>query len=178
MKSAALLLAAFCLTTLTASAAVPSADQVLKEAKEKATAEQKVIFVYFTASWSGWCTNLDAFLERDDVKSVFEKYFVRVKLVALETAEYKAQENPGANALLRKLGGPDGLPYSAFLNAQGALIVNSKRPSKSGGRTANIGYPVHFEEVEWFIEMLRKAAPTMPEDDLKTIRAALKNPKK
>jgi len=42
-------------------------------------------------------------------------------------------ENPGADALLRQLGGPSGLPYSAFLDAQGHLIINSKRQGENIG---------------------------------------------
>jgi len=32
--------------------------------------------------------------------------------------------------------------------------------------------------VEWFVEMMRKAAPKMSAADLKTVEAALKSPKK
>jgi hypothetical protein len=81
----------------------------------------------------------------------------------------KALENPGADALLQKLGGPAGLPYSAFLDAQGSLIVNSKREGQ------NIGYPGEPQEIDWFMLMMKKAAPKMSETDLKTIEAALRS---
>src|SRR5438045_6073586 len=124
MRTPLLLVASFA-AVLTTNAAPSSCAEVLAAAKEKAAAEHRAIFVHFGASWCGWCKRLDAFLEQPDIKPVFEKYFVPVKLVVQESDKNKDLENPGADALLKKLGGPDGLPYSAFLDAQGVLIVNS-----------------------------------------------------
>ena len=42
----------------------------------------------------------------------------------------------------------------------------------------NIGYPGQPEEIDWFIQMMRKAAPNMSQDDLKAIETALKSCKK
>jgi len=162
------IIAIFTLSAFLASAAPPSADQVLTDAKAKAAAEHKAIFLHFGASWCGWCKKLDAFLDRQDIKPVFEKYFVPVKLVVQENEKNKALENPGADKLMTQLGGPSGLPYSAFLNPEGALMVNSKRDGE------NIGYPAKAEEIDWFVEMMKKAAPKMEERDLKTIESALR----
>jgi thiol-disulfide isomerase/thioredoxin len=164
--------------TAVSLAEAPSADQELAQARAKAATEQKTIFVHFGASWCGWCRKLDAFLEKPEVKPVFEKYFVPVKLVVQEDDKHKSLETPGADAWLQKLGGPAGLPYTAFLDAKGALIVNSKRPSTVNQDGENIGYPGSPEEVEWFVKMMRKAAPKMSETDLKTIETALQLSKK
>ena len=171
MKITSSLLAAVSLTALTAFAGPPSSDQVIAQAKAKASAEQKAIFLHFGASWCGWCKRLDAFLDRKDVKPVFEKYFVPVKLVVQEKEKDKALENPGADALLTKLGGPAGLPYSAFLDSKGALIANSKDSSGN-----NIGFPAQPDEIDLFVQMMKKAAPKMSEQDLNVIKSAL-NPK-
>jgi thiol-disulfide isomerase/thioredoxin len=160
-----------------AVAETPSAEEILTQTKTKALAEDKAIFLHFGASWCGWCRKLDAFLERPDIKPVFEKYFVPVKLVVQENEKNKALENPGAEALLKKLGGPAGLPYSAFLDSQGALIVNSRHPSAVREDGENIGYPGQPSEIDWFMQMIRKAAPKISEEDAKTIETALRHPK-
>ena len=163
------ILAVCAAVTLLAHAEPPAADSLISTAKAKAAAEHKAIFVHFGASWCGWCKRLDAFLVRPDIKPVFEKYFIPVKLVVQEDEKNKALENPGADAVLKGLGGPSGLPYSASLDAQGALIVNSKRNGE------NIGYPAAPEEIAWFVQMMKKAGPRMSPDDLKTIETALRS---
>ncbi len=172
MKTMALVLATLALNPLATLAKAPSAEEVLAPVKAKASAEKKAIFLHFGASWCGWRKKLDAFLDRSDIKPVFEKYFIPLKLVVQENEKNKALENPGADALLKKLGGPDGLPYSAFLDARGEMIVNSKREG------ANIGYPGQPNEVDWFLQMMKKAAPSISQDDLKIIETALRKPSK
>jgi thiol-disulfide isomerase/thioredoxin len=172
MRAIVPVLAASCVIATLAYAEAPTADQVLAPAKAKAAAEHKAIFLHFGASWCGWCKRLDAFLDRPDIKPVFEKYFIPVKLVVQENDKNKALENPGADALLKNLGGPAGLPYSAFLDAKGVLIVNSKF------KVENIGYPADPSDIDWFIQMMKKASPNMSPDDLKTIETALRSFKK
>jgi hypothetical protein len=46
--------------------------------------------------------------------------------------------------------------------------VNSKREGQ------NIGYPSQPEEIDWFVQMMKAAAPKMDEKDLKTIESALR----
>src|ERR1039458_8722008 len=169
MRAIIPVLAVFAVTASLAYAETPTTDQVLAQAKTKAAAEHKAIFVHFGASWCGWCRRLDAFLDRPDIKPVFDKYFIPVRLVVQENEKNKALENPGADALLKQLGGPSGLPYSAFLDAKGGLIVNSKRNG------ANIGYPGEPAQVDCFIVMMKKAAPNIAQDDLKTIETALRS---
>ncbi len=152
--------------------AFASAEEVMAQAKVKASAEDKAIFLHFGASWCGWCRKLDAFLEQPDIKPVFERYFVPVKLVVQENEKKKALENPGADDLLRKLGGPSGLPYFAFLDSHGAVIVNSKHDGQ------NIGYPGEPDEIDWFLQMIRKAAPKVSEQDVKVIETALRHARK
>ena len=159
-------------------AAPPPAGELIAKAGVKAVADGKAIYVHFGASWCGWCQKHDTFLEQPAIKPVFEKYFVPVKIVVQESEKNKGLENLGGEALLEKFGGPSGLPFSAFLDAKGALIVNSKRVSEKAPQGENIGHPFAPEEIDWFVVMMKKAAPKMTVEDLKTIETALRAQKK
>ena len=93
----------------------------------------------------------------------------------LESADKKKLENPGGEAVLGKLGGRgSGLPFFAFVDAKGELIVNSKRTGDGG----NIGHPIEPDEIAWFMGMLEKSAPTTAKAERKTIEAWLKGQKR
>ncbi len=168
----AVLLLGLQLLSLDLLAEPPSSEELLAKARQKAVAEHKTVFVHFGASWCAWCGRLDGFLDRADIKPVLERYFVPVELVVQEQGKNEKLNTPGADALLARLGGFDeGIPYFAFLDAEGALIVNSKAP----GSGRNIGYPGEPAEVDWFGQMMRKAAPNASKADLAAIEAALRN---
>ena len=113
-------------------------------------------------------------MEKPEIKPVFDKYFVELKLVVQENAKNKALENRGSDVFMKNLGGPAGLPYFAFLDATGRTIVTSKRPNGSG---ENIGFPAQPAEIDWFLQMLRKAAPKISDEELKTVESTLRNQK-
>ncbi len=159
------------LTTTRTMASPPPADLVMAQAQAKAAKEHKAIFLHFGASWCGWCKRLDAYLDRPEVKPVLEKYFVLVTLDIQEHGEKKALENAGGDAYAEKFGGLNGgLPYIALLDAEGALLVNSRPTAEA----QNIGFPSAPAEVEWFLKMLKKAAPAMTDADLKTFETPLR----
>jgi thiol-disulfide isomerase/thioredoxin len=172
MKSIGSSIIALLFASVAAFAGTPPAEQVLSAAKAKALIEHKTIFLHFGASWCSWCKRLDAFLDRPDIKPVFEKYFIPVKLVIKEKEQDKALENPGADEVFQKFGGPSGIPLFAFLDAKGTLLINSKRDGK------NIGYPTEPQEIDWFVKMMKQAAPNISPEDIKVIETALMNFKK
>src|ERR1700759_5340501 len=84
----------------------PKADDVLKEAKVKAAASNKTIFLIFGASWCEACHQLDGFLALPDIAPIFEKYFVVAKINIGEGAGgHPTWDNPGSDSLLMKYGG-------------------------------------------------------------------------
>lgn len=112
---------------------------------------------------------LDKFIESDEAKPILNKYFVIAHLTVPDSAGGR-----GAGKVLERVGGQgQGAPFHAFLNSQGALIVNSKRNG-----TENIGYPYAPHEIDWFLVMLKKAAPAMTPEEAKGIETKLRSYKR
>jgi thioredoxin-related protein len=157
-----------------------SAQRVLAEAEAQAAAQHKNVFLIFGASWCGWCRKLDAFNEIPSVKAILEKNFVTVHLDVGERGDKVSLENPGAEELERRLGGEkNSLPFFAFLDPAGHLLVNSYRPVPGDSIrwlprvNSNIGFPGTPEEIDWFIAMLRKSARSFTPDDARVVENQL-----
>ena len=83
-----------------------------------------------------------------------------IHVVVQEHGEKASLNNPGGEELLAQVGGQDsGLPFFAFLDGRGGMIVNSIRPHAGKSSAANIGYPGEPEEIDWFMTMLGRAVP-------------------
>lgn len=162
------------------AAETPPAASVVMDAARTAAAEQhKSIFLIFHASWCGWCRKLDQFIETPGIKPIIDKYFVQARLDVQEQEAKKSLDTPGGEDVLAQAGGKDiGLPFFAFLNAKGETIVNSIRPGEGKAGERNIGHPVQPEEVDWFMEMVKKAAPAMTADEAKVLESWLRAQKK
>ncbi len=103
-----------------------------------------------------------------------DKYFVLARLDVQEQDAKKDLDNPGAEAVMAKYGGEKaGLPFIVFLNEKGEMVVNSLRP-----RSGNIGHPMEPYEVDWFLAMVKKAAPAMTADEAKVLENWLRAQKK
>ncbi|MBZ5584054.1 MAG: hypothetical protein LAQ30_17950 [Acidobacteriia bacterium] len=96
-----------------------------------------------------------------------------------EREEKTALNTPGGEEVMAKLGGKDaGLPFFAFLDAKGDAIVNSMRPVAGKPKPTNIGHPAQPEEVDWFMVMVKKAAPAISPEEAKVLEDWLRNQKK
>jgi thiol-disulfide isomerase/thioredoxin len=156
------------------------ADDVVKVAKAKASEQNKVIFLIFAASWCEACHQLDAFMQLPEVASVFEKYFIIAKVnVGEENGEHPQLNNPGSEELLMKYGGVSPgaeatIPFMAMLDQKAKLIVNSNKPGKKKPSDAGTGFPSEPDEISWFLEMLKKAAPAITPEETRIVQAGLR----
>jgi len=159
----------------TALHAEPTADQILAQARATAAAQHKNILLIFSASWCGPCHMFQHFLDDPTIAPIMNKAFVITTLDADEhPTDTKHHDTPGAVDLRAKLGGAAvGIPYLVMLTPAGHPIVNSLRPDPSAPAGGNIGYPAVPAEIEWFMQMLQRSAPTLTPQDTATIHAWL-----
>ena len=137
----------------------PPARQLLDTALTAANTANKNTFVFFSASWCGWCHKLENFLKTPDGEAL-GKYAVFVKLTVQESGEFKPDENPGGAEMMKAWGGTGGIPYYVFLDGKGVVLSDAN--GLAGG--ANIGYPANPTEVAAFDLVLAKGVPKMPAD--------------
>lgn len=80
---------------------------------------------------------------------------------------------------MARFGGKDaGLPFFAFVDANGETIVNSLRAVAGKPQPQNIGHPYEPEEVDWFLTMVKRAAPGISPDESKVLEDWLRAQKK
>jgi len=152
-----------------------SAAETLQAAQALARQEHKLVFFIMSASWCGPCHALERFIAAPEVAPILDKYFIVAKInIFEENGKHPELNTPGGKQMLDQYGGPQGVPFFIFFNSKGDALVTSARPVAGQAKGANIGYPDAPEEIEWFMEMLRKSVPEMPGDKLQKIDEWLK----
>lgn len=138
------------------------ASDILQEAYQQAGSENKKVFVLFHASWCGWCHKMDSSMNEATLKGFFNSNYVIKHLVVYESNDKKQLENPGAMDLLTKYYGQDvGIPYWIIFDKNGNWLADSQiRPEGSDFkiRGENVGCPASREEVNHFLNVLRKTS--------------------
>ena len=167
---AALLLSA---APFAAGQSAPSAQEIMSRVEAKAVAEHKAILLDFGASWCGNCHLFERFLADPTIHPIIDKHFVTVTLITGEhPGDAKHANTPGGQAFEDSVGGKGtGWPYIVMLDASGKPLADSLRPTASG--KSNIGYPDSPAEVDWFMQMLQKSAPSLSPQDTATVHAWL-----
>lgn len=154
----------------------PSASEIMSRTEVQARSENKKILLDFRASWCGNCKLYDRFLGDPQMHKLLGRVFV---FASMTTGEHSDDTNhvntPGGPEYEATVGGKDaGWPYIIMLSADGKPIVDSFRPDrKAKSGKSNTGYPDAPEEVDWFVEMLRRAAPSLNQQELASIHAWL-----
>ena len=150
---------------LSASSVAPdTADDVFAHVKAEAAQGHKHVLLVFSNSYCPYCKLYERFLEDPQMKPITEKAFVIQRI--------DMDNTPGALRLRTALGAVQepGFPFLVMTDQNGKPIINSYRNADTN---SNIGYPALPVEIDWYIKMLKRAAPALSENDLVTTRAWL-----
>jgi hypothetical protein len=101
-----------------------------------------------------------------------------VRFDVQENGDKKSLDTPGGDEMWKRLGAAGGLPFFVFLDSSGQVLVTSMEPARDGRKAGNIGHPDAPHEVDWFMEMLQKAAPRMTAEERGVIEKYLRSQKK
>jgi len=159
-------------SSLFAQKAPLSSEEIMKEAFTSAKKQNKKVLVMFHASWCGWCHKMDTSLNDASVKKFFDDNFVIRHLVVFESKGKENLENPGALEMLTKHDGKDeGIPFWLIFDKDENFLADSRMPASVNGtkKLQNTGCPASKEEVDYFIEVLKKTTD-LKEDQLEKIR--------
>ena len=176
MKAQMLRLA--CLVTLMLwypLASAQNAQGVLAHAEAEAAAQHKNVLLVFSASWCGPCHIFETFLTDRKTGPILSAQFAIARFdVGERKDDKKHADTPGAEDLRASLKGAQaGYPFIVMADSAGHPIVNSYCPSGCKPPGENIGYPATRGEIDWFMEMMRQAAPSLSQTDVKTLRGWL-----
>jgi thiol-disulfide isomerase/thioredoxin len=142
------------------------AQKVFDAALADASQSGKRVFLHFGAPWCGYCHKLEAWLDKDQVKTILGKDFVEVKIDVDRMIGGKdiQAKYPGAKDA--------GIPWFVMLDSQGKEIVDSNGPK------GNVGFPGKPDELEHFQKMLKQSAQHISDAEIQTLIDSLKPPVK
>ncbi len=133
----------------------------MSSAVAQAKSQSKKIFAHFSAPRCAWCKRLDTYFAMNEVATVFDNSYVRVKI--------DVDRMSGGKDVAAKYGMTEttGLPFFAVIDGNGKKLIDSVGPK------GNAGFPVEDFEVAHYMDMLKKTSG-LPADKLATLEKALK----
>ncbi len=141
------------------------AEKMLAEAIQKAKAENKRVFLIFSASWCGPCRQLERLLDTQKVE--LERHYVIVKPDI--SRDYHAETLRARYP--ESLNG--GIPWYAILDAEGKELITSNKAKPTGrSGSTNVAFPGNRSGMDHFIKMLKQTAPALSEETLSALRKA------
>jgi thiol:disulfide interchange protein len=141
------------------------ADDLLDAALARAKSGEKRVFLHFGAPWCVWCRRLEAWMSKPETEALLSKDFIDLKIDVDRTIGGKDMEKR-----FRSING--GIPWFAFLDAQGNILADS------GAEKENIGFPSEPKEIDAFAAMLEKARIKITPEDVAALKLSLVPPPK
>jgi len=156
-----------------------SVENIIQQTCEKAGRENKNAYIIFHASWCVWCHRLDSSINDPSCAKFFRDHFVIQHITAFEIDEKEKLNNPGWKQFLTTHHLIDqGIPAWFIFDKDGTLLADSQKRSPGAGfdkEGSNIGCPANGQEVDYFIEILKKVASLSAEDEQAIRSRFLKN---
>ena len=175
-----ILLLKFCVVFSLFSYSQPNhpAGKLMANGFRQATKEGKNVFLIFHASWCTWCHKMDDAINDKKCKAFFDSNYVFVHLVVSEKDSLK--NTPGASAYLKRFHGDSaGLPFWVITNNRGSWLADSYIRDSTQTKDSvgiNIGCPAEDNEVDAFVEILKKTS-NMTDKQLALVAARFKKNK-
>jgi putative intracellular protease/amidase len=117
----------------------------------KSRIENKKLFLVFSFESCGWCRLFEKYHRDTIVRAILGKYFIVAKIDYYKTT--------GGKELYKRFG-TVGFPYWSILDSTANVLVNSDSPQPGRPEVkVNIGYPDKKNELAYYINALKKAAP-------------------
>ena len=120
-----------------------------------------MVFLRIGAPWCGWCHKLDDFLLQKEIGAIMAENYIIVKIdqdrmVGGKEFAAKIRDNK-----------PGGIPWFVMLDAQGNKLITSDGPD------GNVGFPVQPNEIDHFINMLKKTAQKIKPEQVEMVKKEL-----